>query len=418
MFADSVIIKVQAGRGGNGALSFRHEKFVERGGPDGGDGGNGGNVIFVADHNLNTLAKFRNNPTIKAKDGESGKHRKQHGKNGEDAVITIPVGTVVMENSIVIADLKAVKQEAIVASGGRGGFGNAHFTSSVRQAPQISELGEPGEEKELILELKLIADVGLVGMPNAGKSTLLSVVSNAKPEIADYPFTTLTPHLGVVEIDNDSFLLADIPGLIEGASQGKGLGDEFLRHLERTMVLLHLIDATQEDVVSAWKTVQKELKSYRVDLSKRPQIVVLTKIDAVDGSTLKQKQLLLGKQTKQKIMAISAVAHKNVLDLLREIIISLVKERSRVENQKTTEPVPVLTLDDDPNAWWIEKVHDGYEIKGTKVSGFARRTDFNQPAGEARLRDIMHKMGIDRELIRLGISMGDMVKVGSKTFKW
>ena len=236
MFVDIARVFIRAGKGGNGAVSFRHEKYVDKGGPDGGDGGRGGDVVFLATKDLNTLLNFRYKPELKAENGEDGSKRKKRGKSGSPLVVKVPMGTLVKHDGMVVADLTADQQQAVIARGGDGGFGNAHFTSSTRQAPKMAELGEAGEEFEAELELKLLADVGLVGFPNAGKSTFLSVVSNARPEIANYEFTTLTPNLGVADVDDGSVLIADIPGLIEGASEGKGLGDQFLRHVERTHV--------------------------------------------------------------------------------------------------------------------------------------------------------------------------------------
>lgn len=418
MFADVVTIKVHAGKGGNGLTSWRREKFVARGGPDGGDGGTGGSVILVADHNLDTLAQFRHTPLLRAEAGENGKHQKMHGKNGEDNIVRVPVGTVVWEGDNQVIDLTKAGQEAVVAQGGRGGFGNAHFTSSVRQAPKVSEVGEAGEEKELRLELKLIADVGLVGLPNAGKSTLLSVISNAKPEIADYPFTTLVPNLGVADIDQHSLLVADIPGLVEGASKGKGLGDEFLRHIERTGVLMHLVDATLPSVTKAYRTIRKELKEYSPTLSRKPQIVVLTKLDAVDEDSAVLKLREIKKLTKATIFIVSAVAHKNLHKLLREAYKMVKHERTRQKSLKRKKVAPTITLADDPNAWWIEKKRERLIIKGTKLEGFAKRTDFKSEAGMSRLRDIFHKQGVDRELVRLGVRIGDKVEIAGKSFQW
>lgn len=278
MFVDKASVKVKAGDGGDGKLSFRHEKFIDKGGPDGGDGGHGADVVLLASRNQNTLANFRYQKELNAEPGQPGGKSRKHGKNGQALVVAVPVGTVAFDaQGVVIADLFEDGAKAVIAHGGKGGFGNAHFTSSTRQAPRVAEKGEPGEELTVTLELKMIADVGLVGLPNAGKSTLLSVISNARPEIANYPFTTLTPNLGVVDVDKKSSLLfADIPGLIEGAAEGKGLGDEFLRHVERTAVLVHLVDAYNEDVAQAYQTIQDELKAYKVDLSTRPQVVALT----------------------------------------------------------------------------------------------------------------------------------------------
>ncbi|TWP07918.1 GTPase ObgE [TM7 phylum sp. oral taxon 350] len=245
MFVDVAKVFVKAGRGGDGIVSFRHEIYIDKGGPNGGDGGRGGDVIFKATENLNTLLDFRYKPELKAENGANGGKQNKHGKSGENLIVKVPVGTIVRRNGDIIADLTENNQEVVIAIGGRGGFGNAHFKSSVRQVPRIAELGEPGEEFEAELELKLLADVGLIGFPNAGKSTFLSVISNAKPEIANYEFTTLTPNLGVADVDQDSILIADIPGLIEGASKGKGLGDAFLRHVERTAVFAFLFQLLQ-----------------------------------------------------------------------------------------------------------------------------------------------------------------------------
>lgn len=419
MFVDSVSIKVQAGQGGDGLTSFRHEKFINKGGPDGGDGGRGGSVILVADHNQNSLVAFRHSPLLKAEDGDDGGRAKRHGKAGADQVVKVPVGTSVLAGERLLSDLVASGDEVVVARGGRGGFGNAHFTSSTRQAPRVAELGEAGEAEDISLELKLIADVGLVGLPNAGKSTFLSVVSNAKPEIADYPFTTLTPHLGVVDIDSSSLLMADIPGLIEGASKGKGLGDDFLRHIERTMVLLHLIDIRDEDVTKSYKTIQKELKEYRVNLATKPQLILLTKVDGVEPKVIKAKQAQLKKVTRDVIFPISAVAHTDLSKVLRATIKLQKKESRRLEKAKpSAKEIPVIRLADDPNAWWIEKDKKAFVVRGQKIEGFARRTNLAQREGERRLRDIMRKMGIDRELVRLDVKLGDTVKIATKKITW
>lgn len=420
MFADVVTIKAQAGKGGDGLVGWRREKYIAKGGPDGGDGGNGGSVVVVADNNLNTLAAYRNKPLIKAKNGENGRRRRQHGKTGEDSLVNVPVGTVVWEDTTELADLSQPGQRVIVAGGGKGGFGNAHFKSSKRQAPELAELGEDSQAKELRLELKLIADVGLVGLPNAGKSTLLSIISNAKPEIADYPFTTLVPNLGVADIDEDSLLVADIPGLIEGAHEGKGLGHDFLRHIERTAVLLHLIDATLKDPVAAYKTIVQELKSHQQSLAKKPQILVLTKIDGMPQAQLSQTKAQLKRVAKAEIFAISAVAKQGLEELLRMVLKTVKAERRAASRRaaKKQEPVPILSLADDPNAWWVEKHAGHFIVRGGKIEGFGRRTNINNAAALDRLRDILHKQGIDRELVRLGVKMGDTIEIATKTFSW
>ncbi len=417
MFVDVAQVKVKAGDGGNGVVSFRHEKFIDRGGPDGGDGGKGGDIVFLASFNQNTLANFRYQKEIVADAGKPGSMRRKHGRNGADLTVALPVGTTILaEDGTVLADLTEDNQKVIIARGGKGGFGNAHFTSSTRQAPRIAEKGEAGDELTLTLELKMIADVGLIGLPNAGKSTLLSVISNAKPDIANYPFTTVTPNLGVVDIDNDaSLLFADIPGLIEGASHGKGLGDEFLRHVERNLVLLHLIDVYQEDVAGAYKTIQKELKDYKIDLSGRPQLVVLTKIDGLDteiiASVKVQLQKVLPKNTKLfEISAQSKTGLKELLYAVKDMVAAEKKRLARIAQED--DGLPVLTIS-NRDSWRVTKTGSGFMITGPKIERFAARTDFDSFHGAQRLRDIMRKMGIMHELTRQGISPGDSIVIAS-----
>jgi GTPase len=415
MFVDKVTVTLKAGDGGDGAVSFRHEKFVDRGGPDGGDGGKGGDIIIMATRNQNTLASFRYQKLLKADDGKPGSKRRKRGRSGKDLIVKVPLGTVVSSSDgSVIADLSADGQEAVIARGGPGGFGNAHFVSSTRQAPRVAEKGEKGDEAEVLFELKMIADVGLVGLPNAGKSTFLSIVSNARPEIADYPFTTLTPNLGVVDVDKGtSLLVADIPGLIEGASQGKGLGDDFLRHVERTAVLLHLVDIYNDDIVSAYKTIQGELKAYRVDLTKRPQVVALTKIDGLDDDIVEDrlKELKRAVPRGTKLFAFSAQSGGGVKDLLYALKDIVTKERKKqARKTKPDEGLPVLRLTED-KSWKATRETGGFVVTGRKIERFAHRTDFDNPAGVQRLRDIMKKMGIMHELTRQGIEPGDRIRI-------
>jgi GTPase len=417
MFVDKVLVHVKAGKGGDGAVSFRHEKFVEKGGPDGGNGGRGGNVIFVADQNENTLVDFRYKQELQAQSGTPGTHRKSHGKNGEDLLVKVPVGTQVYADDRLIADLTLHGQQAIIARGGDGGFGNAHFKSSTRQAPQVAEVGENGDEMDATLELKLLADVGLIGFPNAGKSTFLSVVTNAKPEIGDYPFTTLTPNLGVADIDNTSLLIADIPGLIEGASQGKGLGDAFLRHIERTQVLIHLIDIYEKDVAQAYTTITSELAAYSKTLAKRPQIVALTKIEGLpeDGIAQQIDRLKTVVPAKTTIIAISSQAHMGMTEVLRDAKRMVEAARKKgAATKKQGDQLPVVGL--DPNAvalsWRVQRKNGEFVVTGTKIEKFAARTNFSAEPGVRRLRDIMHKMGIMHELIRQGIQPGDTIVIG------
>lgn len=425
MFCDRVSISIKAGTGGDGLVSFLHEKYREFGGPDGGDGGKGGDVIFKVDDRLNTLYWFKTNHKLKAENGERGKRRKCHGKNGQDLVLPVPQGTVVIDEKTghILADLSD-KDEVVLAKGGEGGFGNAHFTSSTRQTPKVGELGEPGEEKDLTLELKMIADVGLIGLPNVGKSTLLSVVSAARPKIADYEFTTLIPNLGVVEEGTfgieRGFIAADIPGLIEGASKGKGLGDEFLRHIERTKVLVHLLDATHQDLAGDYKTIRKELKDYQVDLSGKSEIVALSKIDTLDPKFFTEKLSEAKKAAKgKKVFAISSVAHKGLPELLHEIEIQLKKignQKSEIKNQD----YKVFTIEDvvGQDLFSVEKIDDGHLVKGKKIEKFATRTDFSNPHAVIRFRDILKKMGIDKELRRAGAEQGDKITIAGKEFEF
>lgn len=415
-FIDNVTVVLRAGDGGNGVVSFRQEKFVDRGGPDGGDGGNGGSIVLEASRNQNTLLKFRFQKEVSAPSGQAGSKRRKHGRAGQDLVVPLPVGTMVVdEEGKLLADLTVDGQRVVIAKGGRGGFGNAHFVSSKRQAPQIAEKGEAGDVLTAKLELKMIADVGLVGLPNAGKSTLISVISNARPEIADYPFTTITPNLGVVDVDGTaSLLFADIPGLIEGAAAGKGLGDEFLRHVERTAVLLHLVDAYQTDVEEAYKTIQAELKAYKVDLSEKPQIVALTKIEGLDQAIIDDQLAKLRKLVPEntQLFAISAHTKQNLPELLRAVRVVVEAERAK---QAAEEPeksdVPILQLESDQLAWTVSKEDKRFVIKGRKIEKFAERTDFESEAGLQRLRDIMRRMGIMHELKRQGVSAGDTVQI-------
>jgi GTP-binding protein len=416
MFVDRVEVKVKAGSGGDGLLSFRHEKFRAKGGPDGGDGGDGGDVILLASRNQNTLADFRYKKLLQARDGQPGGKRHRHGKNGDDLVVDVPVGTQVLESGEAIADLTEDGQRFVLAQGGRGGFGNAHFTSSTRQAPRIAEKGEKGDEMDAVFELKMIADVGIVGLPNAGKSTLLSVISNAHPEIADYPFTTLRPNLGVADIDNrHSLLFADIPGLIEGASQGKGLGDEFLRHVERTSLMLHLVDAYNEDAAEAYGTIRKELADYKVDLSKKPSVVALTKTEGLSKKELdaKLKQLKKVLPKGEELLAISSASGAGVKELLRVLAKKVDQERKKAAKTEKAPGLPVIGPRKRDDDWRIEKTEAAFIVTGRKIERFASRTRFGEEPAEDRLRDIMRKMGIMRELQRQGAEAGQTIAIGN-----
>jgi len=413
---------ITAGKGGNGAVSFRHEIYVDKGGPDGGDGGRGGNVVFEATENLNTLIDFRYKPELKAQMGGNGSKANRHGKSGEDLIVKVPMGTIVRRDGEIIADLTKNGQRQIIAKGGDGGFGNAHFKSSVRQTPRMAELGEAGETFEAQLELKLLADVGLVGFPNAGKSTFLSVVSNARPEIANYAFTTLTPNLGVADIDDDSLLIADIPGLIEGASEGKGLGDAFLRHVERTAVLLHLIDIYSDDVAVAYRTIRNELAQYSPDLALRPEVIALTKTEGLDKDIVAMQVEAVRKEAgaTSPIFAISSAAHqgiKEVLRALREKVQQTREIEQEIEGDDDEIPVISLSSEQISNAWHVTKdEEEEFIVTGEKIEKFARRTNFDNYDGVNRLRDIMKKLGITHELMRMGAAGDSVIKIAGNEF--
>ncbi|MGH7241469.1 MAG: GTPase ObgE [Candidatus Saccharimonadales bacterium] len=420
-FVDAVSVLVIAGDGGNGKLSFRHEKFIDKGGPDGGDGGNGGDVVLVASRNQDTLAAFRYQKEIKAEPGQPGGKTRMHGRRAKPTLVPVPVGTVayLLDGSIV-ADLVSDGQEAIIAKGGRGGFGNAHFVSSRRQTPKFAEKGEPGEQFEMRLELKMIADVGLVGLPNAGKSTLLSKLSNARPEIADYPFTTLTPNLGVVDIDkHSSLLMADIPGLIEGAAEGKGLGHDFLRHVERTAVSLHLVDAYQDDVAGVHTAIRAELAAYDAGLAARPEIIALTKVEGLDEEIVTDliNQIRRVAPAGTPIVAISSQSGQGLKELrydLKKAVDAARAEQANVEAAAGVEKsdLPFLTLASDNDSWTVTREERVFTVRGQKIERFAMRTDFDNAESVQRLRDIMRRHGIMHELVRQGIQPGDEIQLG------
>lgn len=420
MFVDTAKVIIQAGKGGNGAVSFRREIYVDKGGPDGGDGGKGGDVIFEATENLNTLIDFRFKPELKASPGANGSKANRRGRSGADFIVKVPIGTLVKKDGFVIADLTQHGQQQVIARGGDGGFGNAHFKSSVRQTPRIAELGELGDSLEAELELKLLADVGLVGFPNAGKSTFLSVVSNARPEIADYAFTTLTPNLGVADIDDGSLLIADIPGLIEGASEGKGLGDAFLRHVERTAVLLHLIDIYSNDVAKDYQTIRSELANYSPELTTRPEIVALTKSEGLDQDIINMQIETIKKiaPDAKKVFVVSSTAHQGLKEVLRALRaeVAEAREQAEIEEIENAPSQHTITLSEAQknDAWEVayDKENDVYMVSGDKIEKFARRTNFDGFENVNRLRDIMKKLGITHELVRKGAVSESIVRIG------
>ena len=407
MFIDLVTIKVQAGNGGQGLVSFRREKYVNRGGPDGGSGGHGGNVIFEASDNEYDLTKFRLTKLIKASDGQPGGKNNRSGKSGQDMVVSLPRGTLVKdaESHQIVVDLVGVRQSFVAAQGGEGGFGNAHFKSSLQRTPLVAERGLKGEVKSLTCELRLLAEVGLVGLPNAGKSTFLQAVTRARPKIAAYPFTTLEPHLGVSQ---NGLRIADIPGLIEGAAEGKGLGHQFLRHIERTLVILHLIDCQDEDPLASYQQIQSELEAYNPNLLKRPQLLVLTKIDTVEAQTLKEITRRLQRQLARhlKVYEISALTNANLKPLLKDLRYAVEDEKRRrqtADDGQEDAGLVIFSLEPTEAVFKVEKLPSGtFLISGSKIETFALKTDFDNYHARQRLADIMMKMGIIRQLLLAG----------------
>ena len=420
MFADLAKIHIKAGDGGNGRMSFLHEKYREFGGPDGGDGGHGGNVIFRVDESWNTLYYYKTHVNLKAENGEIGKANRAHGKNGEDLIVHVPIGTTIYDEKTdkILADLDQKESKFVIAKGGQGGYGNAHFTSSIRQKPQFAELGTAGEELDIRLELKLIADVGLVGLPNIGKSTFLSVVTAAKPKIADYEFTTLTPNLGVVEgFGTTGFIIADIPGIIEGASNGRGLGDEFLRHIERTRLIVHFVDSMSKDIETDFELINKELFSYSKDMLKKPQVLALSRIDLLQPEERKvilEKASEIIKSNKnifkydKKPLLFSAVTHDGVKELIYEIE----QELRKIPKEEKVVQVKTFTLADvKKNIFEVEKSGKKYKVSGNKIEYFAAKTDFTNQHAVMRLYDIMKKMGITKLIEKKGGTYGDIIVI-------
>ncbi|MBT4917654.1 GTPase ObgE [Candidatus Peregrinibacteria bacterium] len=429
MFCDELKIKLKAGKGGDGCVSFRREKFVPKGGPDGGDGGHGGHIIIKVNSNLNTLGHLTNGKKYKGEDGGSGKGKNMHGKNAETLLIEVPRGTIVLneDKSQAIADLGNEGEQIVIAKGGQGGLGNSRFKSSTHQAPRFAETGEPGEEMEIVLELKLVADVGLIGLPSAGKSTLISVISNARPKIAAYHFTTLTPNLGVVNIDkNNGFVVADIPGLIEGASEGKGLGHQFLKHISRTKLLVHIIDGSLDDIAADFKTITKELKDFDKSLAKKEQIVVINKLDIIDDDDIKKKIKDLKKASKKtKIFTISGVTHEGLQPLLREIVKKLeeIRKEEASEPKKKEEVITIHKPHLDQVKFEIEKVikkkdHKIFKIKGKRIEQLLIMTDTKNPEGLERVYHFFDKMGIKSAIEKKGATFGDIVKIKEKNIPY
>lgn len=435
MFCDELKLKIIAGKGGNGSASFRREKSVPRGGPDGGDGGRGGSIIIKNNGNLNTLGHLANQKLYRAENGGNGMKKKMTGKNAEDLILEVPVGTIVFsaDKTTLIADLNQENSQLTAVKGGKGGFGNTHFVSSTHQAPHFAETGEPGEEKEIILELKLVADAGIIGLPSAGKSTLISIISNARPKIAAYPFTTLVPNLGVVNMSafggakEDTFVVADIPGLIEGASGGKGLGHQFLKHVARTKLLVHILDSYLEGLDKNYKIIRNELKAFDKELAKHDEIIVMNKIDMLDEDTLKNKIKELKKITKNKqIFPISGITKEGLKPLMFEIFKKLKdikrKEAAKIPT-KPAEEIPVFKPHLDKVQFKIDKIirkkdHKIFRIIGSRIEQLILMTDTKNPEGLERVYHFIEKMGIRRTIEKHGATYGDIIKIKDKVIPY
>lgn len=421
MFTDYAKITIKSGNGGNGAATFRREKYVAAGGPDGGDGGKGGSIYFVVDKDLNTLLDFRYKKIFKAENGQNGSGNNCYGKKGEDLYIGVPVGTIIKDSETgkVLADLFSENQKELVLPGGRGGKGNVHFATSTRQAPRFSQDGEKGQEKEIILELKLLADVGLIGFPNVGKSTFLSRVTSAKPKIADYHFTTIIPNLGVVKsIYGDSFVIADIPGIIEGASEGVGLGIQFLRHIERTRLLLHVIDVSGTEgrtPVQDFEIINKELKEYSEKLSTRKQIIVANKLDVMQDENLLKELEEFAKNKGMELFKISAVTGEGIDNLMNHVT-EVLKQLPKEELIEVEEKMVYILEDKDEFS--VIRDGDEYLVEGPAVERLMGRINIGDNESMHYFQKVIRNLGIEEELKKKGVRPGDTVKFLEWEFEW
>ena len=420
---DSVLIQITSGSGGDGAISGRHEKFVPRGGPDGGDGGRGGNVIIVGDHNENTLINFRYEKNFSASNGENGSKAKKHGKDGDDVVIRVPVGTqIINETGSVVADILNSGEEYMAAPGGRGGYGNVKYSSSTSQYPVIAQAGEEGLKTSLRLELKLIADVGIIGVPNAGKSSLITFLTAARPKIANYPFTTIDPVLGIVEHRDKDFVMVDIPGLIEGAHEGIGLGHEFLRHIERTRVLIHLVDGTSENPSEDFHKINKELALFNEALIGKPQILAINKVDLDEVSVLAEDIRDSMGEYAWKFHIISAVSGEGVGSMMDEVVQvlsdqpSVIPPNLFVDLQETD--IPVIRPEPRRRGVSIYQEDGVYVVQAPGVERIAQRIDYEDWLARMQFYKHMQKTGVVKALEDAGISEGDTVRIGDIEWEW
>jgi len=423
-YFDQATIFLQAGTGGDGMATMRREKFVPRGGPDGGDGGRGGHIYLEADPSLNTLLQFREKHRYEAGPGKNGGTARKHGSDGRDVVIRVPLGTqakATIEDKTYVVDLIAPQQRLLAARGGKGGLGNVHFTTSVHQAPRIAELGEPGQKITLELELKLLADVGLVGFPNAGKSSLIAALSSARPKIASYPFTTLQPNLGVVGYGDDSFVIADIPGLVEGAHRGVGLGHSFLRHIERTRVLIHVVDMAAVDQRDPWDDyvrINDELVQYRPELAQRPQIIALNKSDLPDSDVFIDAYLARFRAEKRPVFVISAGARTGLEPLLNGVVQLLQNQPRLIDSQPRGEVLHWPIDDLNEHVFYVEAERNGFRVRGRRIERLVSMTNFAQSESLGRLQRVLEATGITAELLRQGIEVGQTVYIEKAALTW
>ncbi len=426
MFYDEVKIHVTGGKGGDGCVAFRREKYVPFGGPSGGDGGKGGDIVLEVNQHLNTLYHFAHRKEFKAEDGERGRGKDMHGASGEDLVISVPPGTLVndAESQKLLADLTEPGQRFVIAEGGRGGRGNARFATSTNQAPRIAENGDPGSSRWLTLELKLLADVGLVGKPNAGKSTLLAATTAAKPRIAPYPFTTLQPNLGVVALGpSDTFVMADLPGLIEGASQGKGLGHEFLRHIERTRVLIHMVDGTAPDPIEDFNTINAELEAFGHGLMQKPQIVAINKLDMPEAREYFDDLKAAFEALDYEVWGISALTHEGTRPLLGRAyqVLQETPEPSSTfsPESETAAAIPVIRPDFEDEGFTVAQIaEDTWRVRGGKIERAVQRTNMNWQEALLRLHNYLEQQGVLQALRDAGVQEGDTVQIGDFELEW
>ncbi len=420
MFVDEVIVNLYAGRGGDGCMAFRREKYIPMGGPFGGNGGKGGDIIFKADEGLRTLIDLRYQKHIKANVGANGQGKNKNGKSADDTIVKVPLGTTIKdyETGVVIADLTKNNQEVVVAFGGRGGYGNVTLATKDNPCPSFCERGEPGEERKVIVELRMLADVGLVGLPSVGKSTILSMITNANPKIASYHFTTLSPNLGVVSTDDYSYTVADLPGLIEGASEGAGLGHKFLRHIERTKIIAHVIDMSGSegrDPYQDYLSIRKELENFSEKLIKKPEIIIANKMD-IEGS--KDNLIKFKEHVKEPIYEISAINNKGLDTVINELLNLVKNTKDEVLFDEDIQESHVLYKFKVTKPFSISKDNKVYVISGEKVEKMFKMTNFNTEEALVRFSNKLRKMGLDEELEKMGINDGDIVRIMDYEFEW